>query len=48
MKIRKFPPEAEEGVWDYVHRFGKRCYYTTMPLEMDDIKSPEKSGAKEN
>lgn len=39
MKIRRFSPEAEEGVWNYVRTYGKRCYYTKMPLEMDDVKS---------
>ena len=40
MKARRFSPEAEEGVWDYLHTYGRRCYYTKMLLEMDDIKSP--------
>jgi hypothetical protein len=40
MKARRFPPEAVEGVWDYIRVNGNRCYYTKMPLEMEDIKSP--------
>lgn len=40
MKIRRFPPQAVEGVWDQVRATGHRCYYTNMPLEMDDTKSP--------
>lgn len=40
MKIRRFSPEAIEGVWDYVRTYDFRCYYTKMLLEMDDIKSP--------
>jgi hypothetical protein len=40
MKARRFPPEAEKGVWAYVRARGTRCYYTNMPLEMEDIHSP--------
>jgi hypothetical protein len=40
MKIRRFPPEAVEGVWNYIRANGDRCFYTKMLLEMDDIRSP--------
>jgi len=40
MKARRFPPEAVEGVWDYLRANGDRCFYTKLPLEMEDIRSP--------
>jgi len=39
MKARRFPPEAEEGVREYVRQHDYQCYYTDLPLEMDDTKS---------
>ena len=39
MKARRFPPEAEEAVWNYIRANGDRCYYTRLALEMDDTKS---------
>jgi len=40
MKARRFSPEAVERVWNYVRTHDYRCYYTNMPLEMEDIRSP--------
>ena len=40
MKRARFPREAINGVWDYVRKYGFVCYYTGMPLELDDPKSP--------
>ncbi len=40
MKERRFPPEAVEGVWNYLRANGDRCFYTKLPLEMEDIRSP--------
>ncbi len=39
MKIRRFPPKAVEAVWAYLRANGDRCYYTKLPLEMEDIRS---------
>ena len=40
MKHARFPREAMLEVWDYVRKYGFVCYYTGMPLELDDLKSP--------
>jgi len=40
MRIRRFPPQAEAAIWAYVHANDYTCYYTKMPLEMEDIRSP--------
>lgn len=39
MRMRRFPPEAEEAVWNYIRKYDYRCHYTKMLLEMDDTKS---------
>ncbi len=40
MFCRKLRPEAIEGVWDYIRKHGKRCYYTGMLLDTRNSKSP--------
>ena len=40
MKRARFPRKAINGVWDYVRKYGFVCYYTGMPLDLDDLKSP--------
>jgi len=40
MKTRRFPPEAVEGVWNYLRASGERCFYTKIRLEMEDTTSP--------
>jgi len=40
MKKKKFTPQAQEGVWDYISKYGHTCYYTKMALEMEDDTSP--------
>ena len=40
MKRARFPREAINGVWDYIRKYGFVCYYTGMPLDWDDLKSP--------
>jgi hypothetical protein len=40
MKILRFPRKAMDDVWRYLRTYGFVCYYTGMPLELDDIKSP--------
>lgn len=40
MKLLRFPREAIDGVFDYLHTYGFICYYTGMPLVTDDPKSP--------
>jgi len=40
MKRARFPRKAILGVWAYIRKYGFVCYYTGMPLELDDSKSP--------
>jgi len=40
MKRARFPREAILAVWDYIRKYGFVCYYTGMPLDLDDLKSP--------
>ena len=40
MKARRFSPQAQEAVWAYLRANGRRCYYSKIPLEMEDTKSP--------
>jgi hypothetical protein len=40
MKHDRLFRESINDVWDYVHKYGYVCYYTGMPLELDDPKSP--------
>jgi hypothetical protein len=40
MKRARFPREAVNGVWNYVRKYGFVCYYTGMPLDLDDPQSP--------
>ena len=40
MDCKNFSPEAIEGVWGYIRKHGKKCYYTGMLLELRDPKSP--------
>ena len=40
MSCKKFSPEAIEGVKNYIRKYGKRCYYTGMLLDLRDPKSP--------
>lgn len=40
MKQARFPREAINAVWDYIRKYGFVCYYTGMPLDLDDPQSP--------
>ena len=40
MIAEHFSPKAIEAVWDYIRKYGYVCYYTGMPLNLDDPKSP--------
>jgi len=40
MKMRRYPHKAVRAIWDYVRKNGYVCYYTKMPLEMKNAKSP--------
>jgi len=40
MKRARFPREAINGVWAYIRKYGFVCYYTGMPLDLFDLKSP--------
>jgi hypothetical protein len=39
MKARQFPPWVVKKIWEYVRKYGYVCYYTGMPLNMDDPRS---------
>lgn len=40
MRLARFPRQAVDAVLDYLHKYGFVCYYTEMPLDLDDPKSP--------
>lgn len=40
MANEKFPPKIVNAIWDHVRKNGYRCYYTGMPLELDDDSGP--------
>jgi len=40
IKRARFPREAINAIWDYVRKYGFICYYTGMPLDLDDLQSP--------
>jgi hypothetical protein len=40
MKHDRLMRDSINAIWDYVRKYGYVCYYTGMPLEMDDPKSP--------
>ena len=40
MKARRFPPEAQEEIWDYLRANDRKCYFSQLPLELDDTTSP--------
>ena len=40
MRNKGYPPEAVQGIWDFIRKHGKVCYYTGMKLELDNPKSP--------
>lgn len=40
IKVRRYPTKAVKGIWDYVRKHGYVCYYTGMPLDMNDPQSP--------
>ncbi|MBF0570341.1 MAG: hypothetical protein HQL12_00570 [Candidatus Omnitrophica bacterium] len=40
MKHDRLFRECINEIWDYVRKYGFVCYYTGMPLELDDPKSP--------
>jgi len=40
MKHDRLFRECINEIWEYVRKYGFVCYYTGMPLELDDPKSP--------
>jgi hypothetical protein len=40
MKLARFPRKAILAVWAYIRKYGFVCYYTGMPLDLDDTQSP--------
>ena len=37
---RQLPPETVKAIWDYIRQYGYVCYYTGMPLELNNDRSP--------
>jgi len=40
MRTKHFPAKTVKAIWDYIRRYGYVCYYTKMPLVLDNRKSP--------
>ncbi len=40
MERKRFPIKARKGVRKYIHKYGFKCYYTGVALELDDDTSP--------
>jgi hypothetical protein len=40
MKRYRFPHKTRDDIWKYVRQNGYVCYYTKMPLDMSNPKSP--------
>jgi len=40
MRFKYFPLKIRNDIFKYVRKNGYVCYYTKMPLEMHDPKSP--------
>ena len=40
MRRARFSREAINAVWDYIRKYGFVCYYTGMPLDLDNARSP--------
>ncbi|MBF0504079.1 MAG: hypothetical protein HQL14_03145 [Candidatus Omnitrophica bacterium] len=40
MSDERLSPQIRSDIWTYVRKNGYVCYYTQMPLEMGDRKSP--------
>jgi hypothetical protein len=39
MRNKGYSPEAQQGVWAYIHQEDFTCYLTKMELELNDSKS---------
>jgi len=40
MKEHKMPPKTIKDTCSYIHKNGYKCYYTGMPLDLEDSSSP--------
>jgi hypothetical protein len=40
MHRKKFPAKAQKAVFAYIRKYGKRCFYTNVLLELNDDTSP--------
>ncbi len=40
MRDLRIPTKTREAIWEYVRKYGYVCYYTKMPLEMTEYRSP--------
>ena len=40
MRNKGYPPEAVQGIWDFIREHGKVCFYTRMKLDLDNPQSP--------
>ncbi len=39
MRNKGYPPEAVQGIWDYIYKYDFICNYTQMKLDLDNPKS---------
>ncbi|MDE2215236.1 MAG: hypothetical protein KGJ61_09000 [Candidatus Omnitrophica bacterium] len=40
MRTKHFPPATVAAIWAYIKKYGYVCYYTGLPLNLDNDKSP--------
>ncbi len=40
MKLARLPAKTRKAIWDYIRKYGYVCYYTGMPLELNDRHDP--------
>jgi hypothetical protein len=40
MRTKHFPAETVKAIWEYIRQYGYVCYYTGLPLNLDNEKSP--------
>ena len=40
MRLRRLPAKTRQAIWDYIRKYGYVCYYTGMPLELNNRHDP--------
>ena len=40
MRIKHFAPAVVKAIWEHIRKYGYVCYYTGMPLDLENRKSP--------